>query len=150
MLVTVLPLNHIQPPVKTVHTRTHTPSSRSLLIPSRLIHLPNGLLPSCYQTKLFCVFLITPIRVTFPAHLIILAIIIPTNAANSTDYEAPLYDTLLTLLLPPPPNRPPVIRPNYSHSLSTLGPNTPFAGTIPAVTVNVNWLHCGTRQRYCW
>jgi len=46
---------------------------------------------------------ITPIRVTFPAHLNIppIILIIPTTFANNTNYKEPHYYTFPTLLLPP-------------------------------------------------
>lgn len=74
-------------------TLAHTAPSRSLLILSRLIHLPNRLLSSICKANILCALLGTPIRVTFPANLVIPAIIIiPSNFANDTNYEETHYD----------------------------------------------------------
>jgi len=52
-------------------------SLRSILIlPYHLcLSLPNGLFPSCLPTKIFCAFLTSPTRVTFPVQLILLDLI---------------------------------------------------------------------------
>ena len=49
----------------------------NIILPSRL-GLPNGLFPSGFHTKTLCTLLLSPIRATCPAHLILLDLITRT------------------------------------------------------------------------
>jgi hypothetical protein len=70
---------------------------RSILILSNHLRLclPSGLFPTGFPTNVLYVFLLSPIRVTCPAHLILLTL---SFSEKSTSYEAPHYAVFSNLL----------------------------------------------------
>ena len=71
----------------------HPTSWRSILIlPTHLrLGLPSGLLPSGFHTKTLYTALSSPIRATYPAHLILLDFITCTILGEGTNHLAPRY-----------------------------------------------------------
>jgi hypothetical protein len=99
---------HKSPPLVSILSQvdpTHTiPShpislwSISILSTYLRLGLPSGLFPSGFPTNILYPFLFSSIRAKWPAHLILLDLIILLYLARSTSYEAPRYAVYSNLL----------------------------------------------------
>jgi len=80
------------------------------IIPHLRLGLLRCLLPSCLPAKASYALFLSPIRATFPVHLILLDLITWTIFVRSTDHKDPRYVVFSTPLLP---------RPSYAQIFSS-------------------------------
>jgi hypothetical protein len=79
----------------------HVPLTSILILSAHLsLCLRSGLLPSGFATNILYAFLLSPVRATCCAHLILVGLIIVIILGESSSYEAPHYAILSHLLSP--------------------------------------------------